>query len=163
MIDEKVRDPGLAALAARQIETSFLTLHVGAGTFLPVKSEQVADHRMHAEWGEITDETAGRLNAVRAAGGRIIAVGTTVTRLLESAGDSAGVVHPFHGETDIFMAPGYTFRAVDGLLTNFHLPRSTLIALVGAFAGLEPVLAAYAEAVKERYRFYSYGDAMFLS
>ncbi|MFY0615690.1 MAG: tRNA preQ1(34) S-adenosylmethionine ribosyltransferase-isomerase QueA [Hyphomicrobiaceae bacterium] len=150
------------ALQAKGIETCFLTLHVGAGTFLPVKSDDVTEHKMHAEWGEISPGTAAQLNAARQGGGRLIAVGTTVARLLESAADPDGVVHPFHGETDIFMTPGYRFRAVDALWTNFHLPRSTLFMLVAAFAGLEAMRSAYAHAITERYRFYSYGDASLL-
>ncbi len=136
-----------------------LTLHVGAGTFLPVKSEDTAEHRMHAEWGEITRETADRLNEARRKGGRIVAVGTTSLRLLESAADESGTIRPFAGETDIFITPGYSFRAVDVLMTNFHLPKSTLFMLVSAFAGLETMKAAYAHAIREHYRFYSYGDA----
>lgn len=151
-----------AALAARQIETCFLTLHVGAGTFLPVKDEDADAHRMHAEWGEISQQTAARLNAARAAGGRLVAVGTTVTRLLESACARDGAIVPFHGETDIFIKPGHTFRAVDAMWTNFHLPRSTLFMLVAAFAGLERMHEAYAHAVASGYRFYSYGDASLL-
>ena len=150
------------ALRAKRIETCFLTLHVGAGTFLPVKGDDVRDHQMHAEWGEISSDTADRLNAARAAGGRIIAVGTTVTRLLESATAEDRIIRPFRGETDIFMTPGYTFRAVDAMWTNFHLPRSTLFMLVAAFAGLERMQSAYAHAIATGYRFYSYGDASLL-
>ncbi|MGI9480582.1 MAG: tRNA preQ1(34) S-adenosylmethionine ribosyltransferase-isomerase QueA [Hyphomicrobiaceae bacterium] len=150
------------ALRVKGIETCFLTLHVGAGTFLPVKGDNVADHEMHAEWGEITAQTADQLNAARAAGGRLIAVGTTVTRLLETAAAPDGRVHAFRGETDIFMTPGYQFRAVDALWTNFHLPRSTLFMLVAAFAGLERMQTAYAHAIAQHYRFYSYGDASLL-
>ena len=139
-----------------------LTLHVGAGTFLPVKAEDTTDHRMHSEWGRIEPETADRLNSARAAGGRIIAVGTTSLRLLESAADGAGRVHPFEGDTAIFITPGYAFRAVDGLITNFHLPRSTLFMLVSALMGLERMQAAYAHAIDAGYRFYSYGDASLL-
>ncbi len=139
-----------------------LTLHVGGGTFLPVKSEDTADHRMHAEWGRMDAETAEALNAVRARGGRIVAIGTTSLRLLESAVTADGRLRPFEGETDIFITPGYSFRAVDALFTNFHLPRSTLLMLVSAFAGRERVLAAYAHAIAAGYRFYSYGDACFL-
>ncbi len=149
-------------LAERGIEMAYLTLHVGAGTFLPVKAEDIQDHRMHAEWGEITPGVAQKLNAVRASGGRLIAVGTTVTRLLETAVDTNGVIQPFKGETDIFITLGYRFRAVDALLTNFHLPKSTLFMLVSAFAGLEHMRSAYAHAVAKGYRFYSYGDASLL-
>ena len=150
------------ALAARDIGTATLTLHVGAGTFLPVKAQNIKDHRMHAEWGEITPDVARRLNGVRAAGGRIIAVGTTVTRLLETAARTTGQIQPFAGETDIFIAPGHRWCAVDGLMTNFHLPRSTLFMLVSAFAGLERMHAAYTHAIAQGYRFYSYGDASLL-
>ena len=139
-----------------------LTLHVGAGTFLPVKTEDTAEHRMHAEWGAITEETAVALNAARRAGGRIVAIGTTSLRLLESAAGEDGTIRPFSGETSIFITPGYRFRAVDVLMTNFHLPRSTLFMLVAAFAGLDAMKAAYAHAVASGYRFYSYGDASLL-
>ena len=150
------------ALTARGIAQIVLTLHVGAGTFLPVKAQQIEDHTMHAEWGEITPAAAEAINAARAAGGRLIAVGTTVVRLLESAVDDTGVVNPFCGDTNIFISPGYRFRAVDGLMTNFHLPRSTLFMLVAAFAGLGRMQAAYRHAIAERYRFYSYGDSSLL-
>ena len=139
-----------------------LTLHGGAGTFLPVKTDETAEHRMHAEWGTIPGETADALNAARAAGGRIVAVGTTSLRLLESAADEDGTVRPFAGEPSIFITPGYRFRTVDLLMTNFHLPRSTLFMLVSAFAGRERMLAAYAHAMAAGYRFYSYGDASLL-
>jgi S-adenosylmethionine:tRNA ribosyltransferase-isomerase len=152
----------VAALAEAGIGHETLTLHVGAGTFLPVKAEDTADHAMHSEWGRIDSATAGRLNAARAAGGRIVAVGTTSLRLLESAADEAGLVRPFEGDTAIFITPGYRFRAVDGLITNFHLPRSTLFMLVSALMGLETMQAAYAHAIREGYRFYSYGDASLL-
>jgi len=152
----------LARLAAAGVETAFVTLHVGAGTFLPVKTETVAEHRMHPEWGEVDAATAGRLNAARAAGGRIVCVGTTSLRLLESATGEDGVVGAFDGETAIFITPGYRFRAADGLMTNFHLPRSTLFMLVSAFAGLEAMRGAYAHAITAGYRFYSYGDASLL-
>jgi S-adenosylmethionine:tRNA ribosyltransferase-isomerase len=148
-----------SALAAAGIGTTFLTLHVGAGTFLPVKSEDVDQHRMHAEVGEITGDAAAAINAARAAGRRVICVGTTTLRLLETAAGEGGLVAPFTGETAIFIKPGYRFKAADGLLTNFHLPRSTLIMLVAAFAGLQTTKAAYAHAVACGYRFYSYGDA----
>jgi len=139
-----------------------LTLHVGAGTFLPVKADDVSEHRMHAEWGRITADTAARLNAARAAGARIVAVGTTSLRLLESAADEDGTLRPFEGDTAIFITPGYRFRAVGGLLTNFHLPRSTLFMLVSALMGLERMQQAYAHAIEAGYRFYSYGDASLL-
>jgi S-adenosylmethionine:tRNA ribosyltransferase-isomerase len=150
------------ALDAAGIARETLTLHVGAGTFLPVKAEEVSEHRMHAEWGRITPEAAARLNGVRAAGGRIVAVGTTSLRLLESATEADGTVQPFEGDTSIFITPGYRFRAVGGLLTNFHLPRSTLFMLVSALMGVERMQQAYAHAIEGRYRFYSYGDASLL-
>jgi len=152
----------MAALAARGVGHETLTLHVGAGTFLPVKAEDSDDHAMHAEWGRIGAECAQRLNAVRAAGGRIIAVGTTSLRLLESAAGHDGIIAPFEGDTAIFITPGYRFRAIDGLLTNFHLPRSTLFMLVSALMGRERMLAAYRHAIAGGYRFYSYGDASLL-
>lgn len=152
----------VAALDARGIVRHTVTLHVGAGTFLPVKADDTADHRMHAEWGEITPETAVALNAARAAGGRIVAVGTTALRVLESAAAPDGRIHPFAGETDIFITPGYRFKAVDVLLTNFHLPRSTLFMLVSAFSGLDLMQRAYGHAIAAGYRFYSYGDACLL-
>jgi S-adenosylmethionine:tRNA ribosyltransferase-isomerase len=139
-----------------------LTLHVGAGTFLPVKADDTDDHPMHAEWGEITAATAAAVNAAKDRGGRVIAVGSTVLRLLEAAADEEGRVKPFSGETDIFITPGYRFRIADGLLTNFHLPRSTLFMLVAAFSGLETMKSAYEHAKAAGYRFYSYGDACFL-
>ena len=140
----------------------FVTLHVGAGTFLPVKADDTTAHKMHSEWGEVDPVVAERLNAARAAGGRIIAIGTTALRLLESAADTHGRLHGWSGATDIFITPGYRFRAVDGLMTNFHLPRSTLFMLVSAFCGLETMQAAYAHAIAGRYRFYSYGDSSLL-
>lgn len=151
-----------AALEAKGVSRHIVTLHVGAGTFLPVKAEDTDDHRMHAEWGEVSAETAAALNAVKAKGGRIVAVGTTSLRLLESATDPDGTVKPFRGDTAIFITPGYRFRAVDMLMTNFHLPRSTLFMLVSAFCGLEMMKRAYAHAIAEHYRFYSYGDASLL-
>ena len=151
-----------AALSAKGITRETVTLHVGAGTFLPVSAEDTADHKMHAEWAKLSCDAAGRLNTIRQAGHRIAAVGTTSLRTLESAADTDGRLHGFTGETDIFITPGYRFRAVDVLLTNFHLPRSTLFMLVSAFSGLEVMRAAYAEAIKENYRFYSYGDACLL-
>ena len=152
----------LDALDARGIGRETLTLHVGAGTFLPVKAEDTDAHQMHAEWGRIDDATAARLNAVRASGGRLIAVGTTSLRLLESAADEDGTIQPFEGDTAIFITPGYRFKAVDGLITNFHLPKSTLFMLVSALMGLDVMKAAYAHAIGEGYRFYSYGDASLL-
>ncbi len=152
----------LAALDARGVARETLTLHVGAGTFLPVKSETVAGHKMHAEWGRIEQATAERLNRVREAGGRLIAVGTTSLRLIESAAASDGRIAPFEGDTAIFITPGYRFKAVDGLITNFHLPRSTLFMLVSALMGLELMKKAYAYAIEHGYRFYSYGDASLL-
>lgn len=149
-------------LDARGIERHFVTLHVGAGTFLPVKAEDTDDHRMHAEWGTISAEIASKLNAARARGNRIIAVGTTSLRLLESAVDDAGVIHPFADETAIFITPGVKIRSADALMTNFHLPRSTLMMLVSAFSGLETMRRAYAHAIETGYRFYSYGDASLL-
>ena len=146
-----------ARLDAMGVSRHFVTLHVGAGTFLPVKVENLNEHVMHAEWGVVSAETAAALNAVRARGGRIIAVGTTSLRLLESAADDAGI-QPFSGDTAIFIRPGYRFRAVDLLWTNFHLPKSTLFMLVSAFAGLETMQRAYAHALATGYRFYSYGD-----
>ncbi|MEP9404600.1 tRNA preQ1(34) S-adenosylmethionine ribosyltransferase-isomerase QueA [Sphingomonas sp. VNH70] len=152
----------MAALTAAGIGHETLTLHVGAGTFLPVKAEDTDDHRMHAEWGRIDAATADRLNAVRANGGRVIAVGTTSLRLIESACDTDGRVQPFEGDTSIFITPGYRFRGIDGLVTNFHLPRSTLFMLVSALMGRERMKDAYAYAIENGYRFYSYGDASLL-
>ena len=152
----------LGALAAAGVGHATLTLHVGAGTFLPVKASDTADHRMHAEWGHIDEATADRLNAVRAAGGRVIAVGTTSLRLIESATGEDGIIRPFEGDTAIFITPGYRFRGIDGLMTNFHLPRSTLFMLVSALMGLDKMKDAYAHAIDNGYRFYSYGDASLL-
>jgi S-adenosylmethionine:tRNA ribosyltransferase-isomerase len=152
----------IAELETRGIALHRLTLHVGAGTFLPVKAEDTRDHRMHAEWGTLSAQTADALNATRANGGRIVAVGTTALRVLESAADVNGTLHPFSDETSIFIEPGYRFRAVDALVTNFHLPRSTLFMLVSAFAGLDLMKRAYAHAIEQEYRFYSYGDACLL-
>ena len=149
-------------LEQRGVGICFVTLHVGAGTFLPVKTEELSEHRMHAEWGEVDAATADRLNAARAAGGRIVCVGTTSLRLLETAAGEDGRIRPFQGETAIFITPGYRFRAADGLMTNFHLPKSTLVMLVSAFAGIDTMRAAYAHAIGHRYRFYSYGDASLL-
>jgi S-adenosylmethionine:tRNA ribosyltransferase-isomerase len=150
------------AIDAAGIGRAMLTLHVGAGTFLPVKADDTDDHQMHAEFGRISQATADQLNAARAAGGRIIAVGTTVLRLLESAVDEAGVIQPFAGDTSIFITPGYKLRAVDGLMTNFHLPKSTLMMLVSALMGRDRMMAAYAHAIANEYRFYSYGDSSLL-
>ncbi|WP_428410136.1 tRNA preQ1(34) S-adenosylmethionine ribosyltransferase-isomerase QueA [Hyphococcus sp.] len=152
----------VAALKENGVNQMTITLHVGAGTFLPVTAEDTADHKMHSEWGEITEEQAEAINKTRAEGGRIIAVGTTSLRLLESAATEAGTVNPFAAETDIFITPGYRFKAVDMLMTNFHLPRSTLFMLVCAFAGTDAMKAAYAHAIENTYRFYSYGDACLL-
>ncbi|MCQ0986693.1 tRNA preQ1(34) S-adenosylmethionine ribosyltransferase-isomerase QueA [Jiella marina] len=152
----------MARFDARGVKTEFLTLHVGAGTFLPVKADDTDEHRMHAEIGRIDTATADRLNAARRAGGRLVAVGTTSLRLLESAAGEDGTIWPFAGPTDIFITPGYRFRAVDRLVTNFHLPRSTLFMLVSAFSGLDTMRAAYAHAIESGYRFYSYGDACLL-
>jgi S-adenosylmethionine:tRNA ribosyltransferase-isomerase len=152
----------LDALDARGIGMETLTLHVGAGTFLPVKSERIEEHNMHAEWGRIDAATADRLNAIRRSGQRLISVGTTSLRLLESAAGEDGAIAPFEGDTAIFITPGYRFRAIDGLITNFHLPRSTLFMLVSALMGLEVMKAAYAHAIEAGYRFYSYGDASLL-
>jgi len=152
----------LAALAKAGVSSHFLTLHVGAGTFLPVKTEALADHRMHAEYGEVAPAVAEALNAVRARGGRIVCIGTTSLRLIESAAAEDGTLRPFASETAIFITPGYRFRAVDGLVTNFHLPRSTLFMLVAALSGLETMRAAYAHAIDTGYRFYSYGDGSLL-
>ena len=152
----------IAALDQRGVMRETLTLHVGAGTFLPVKADDTADHRMHSEWGRIDQAAADRLNAARASGGRIIAVGTTSLRLLESAADAEGRIQPFEGDTAIFITPGYQFRAVDGLMTNFHLPKSTLFMLVSALMGIDVMKAAYAHAIEHDYRFYSYGDSSLL-
>jgi S-adenosylmethionine:tRNA ribosyltransferase-isomerase len=151
-----------AAVRARGVGIHRITLHVGAGTFLPVKAADTAAHKMHQEWGRISAETAAALNEARAAGGRIAAVGTTSLRLLESAAAEDGTIEPFADETSIFITPGYRFRAIDILLTNFHLPRSTLFMLVSAFAGLQAIKQAYAHAIAKGYRFYSYGDACLL-
>lgn len=152
----------MLALEQEGISHETLTLHVGAGTFLPVKADDTVDHRMHAEWGRIDAATADRLNAARASGGRLIAVGTTSLRLLESAAAEDGTILPFDGDTAIFITPGYRFRAIDGLMTNFHLPKSTLFMLVSALMGLDRMQAVYAHAIAEGYRFYSYGDSSLL-
>ena len=152
----------IAALDAAGIGRETLTLHVGAGTFLPVKADDTADHAMHSEWGRVERDVADRLNAARKAGGRLIAVGTTSLRLLESATGDDGMIGEFSGDTDIFITPGYQFRAVDGLMTNFHLPKSTLVMLVSALMGRERMLSAYRYAIENEYRFYSYGDSSLL-
>ena len=153
----------LQSLKDRGLKTAKVTLHVGAGTFLPVKVDKTEDHKMHAERGEITAETAKAINDVRAAGGRVIAIGTTSLRVLESAADDDGTLHEFFDDTSIFITPGYRFKIVDVMMTNFHLPRSTLFMLVAAFAGFKRMHAAYAHAIKSGYRFYSYGDACLLT
>jgi len=152
----------ISAIEAKGVKTTHLTLHVGAGTFLPVKTDNTDDHVMHAEWGELSQPSADLINATRDKGGRIVAAGTTALRLLESAADENGTVHPFSGDTDIFITPGYRFRTADVLLSNFHLPKSTLFMLVSAFTGLERMQQAYAHAKEMGYRFYSYGDATLL-
>jgi S-adenosylmethionine:tRNA ribosyltransferase-isomerase len=152
----------LRALAATGVDFTEVTLHVGAGTFLPVKVEDVTSHRMHAEWGRVTAAAAAEINATRRAGGRVIPVGTTALRLIESAADPAGVVHPIEAETDIFIYPGYRFRVTDALMTNFHLPKSTLMMLVAALMGKEQIDAIYAHAIRRGYRFFSYGDSSLL-
>ena len=152
----------LDEIKGKEISVSPLTLHVGLGTFLPVKQEEVEKHHLEPEFFEVPPETAEAINKTRASGQRVIAVGTTVTRALESCLDEQGVIQPKRGVTDLFILPGFSFRAVDVLITNFHLPRSTLLMLVSAFAGKEFILAAYDEAIREKYRFYSYGDAMLI-
>ena len=152
----------LAALDARGVERAQLTLHVGAGTFLPVKTERIAEHRMHSEWGEIGEEAAAAIQRAKSVGRRILAVGTTTLRLLESVVSADGRIRPFQGETDIFILPGHHFRTADLLMTNFHLPKSTMFMLVSAFSGRERMQAAYAHAIAEGYRFFSYGDACLL-
>ena len=157
------RSIGVSSVAARGVTLHKVTLHVGAGTFAPVRVEDTRDHKMHSEWGSISAATAAALNGVREAGGRIVCVGTTSARVVESAADENGRLRPFSDQTDIFITPGYEFRCVDALMTNFHLPRSTLFMLVAAFSGLETMRAAYAHAVETGYRFYSYGDACLLT
>lgn len=152
----------IAAVDAAGAERLHVTLHVGAGTFLPVKADTTDEHRMHSEIGHVSNAVADRLNALKSAGGRIICVGTTSLRLIESAASDEGMISPWSGPTDIFITPGYRFRAVDCLMTNFHLPRSTLFMLVSAFCGLDRMQAAYRHAIDNGYRFYSYGDASFL-
>jgi S-adenosylmethionine:tRNA ribosyltransferase-isomerase len=155
-------DALLASLRAKGVTTTEVTLHVGAGTFLPVKVDDVTTHKMHAEWGEVTPQAAADINATRAAGGRVIAVGTTALRLIESAADEAGLMHPWRGETDIFIYPGYRFRVTDALMTNFHLPKSTLLMLVAALMGQDRMRDAYSHAIAKGYRFFSYGDSSLL-
>lgn len=152
----------LETLRGKGVQFVEVTLHVGAGTFLPVKVEDVTTHRMHAEWGEVTEAAAATINAVRAAGGRVIPIGTTALRLIESAADEAGQVHPWRGLTDIFIYPGYRFRVTDALMTNFHLPKSTLLMLVSALVGQGRMRRVYAHAIESGYRFFSYGDASLL-
>lgn len=152
----------ISALKTKGVQITFVTLHVGAGTFLPVTVEDVTTHRMHAEWGEVTAEAAEQMNATRAAGGRIIPVGTTALRLIETAATADGQMQPWQGDTDIFIYPGYRFKITDGLMTNFHLPKSTLLMLVSALMGFDLVKDIYAHAVAEKYRFFSYGDASLL-
>ena len=154
--------PLLQALAARGVDMTCVTLHVGAGTFLPVKVEDVTTHKMHAEWGEVSAEAAAEIAATKAAGGRVIPVGTTALRLIETAAAQTGAIGPWQGDTDIFIYPGFTFRVSDALMTNFHLPKSTLMMLVSALVGQERIRTIYAHAVQQRYRFFSYGDASLL-
>ncbi len=149
-------------ISAKGIKTAKVTLHVGAGTFLPVKVEDTNDHKMHAEWGNVSDDVAELINGTHKNGGRVVAIGTTVLRILESASDGQGKIHPFSGDTSIFITPGYRFRCVNMLMTNFHLPKSTLFMLVCAFAGTETMKSAYDYAVRQGYRFYSYGDSSLL-
>lgn len=152
----------MKSLEARGVQKAFVTLHVGAGTFLPIKVEDTEDHVMHAEWGEIDQATAIAINQARATGGKVIPVGSTSLRLLESAADDSGELHPFTGETDIFITPGYKFKITDKMVTNFHLPKSTLFMLIAALAGTERVKAAYSHAISQQYRFFSYGDGCFI-
>ncbi|NIZ11591.1 tRNA preQ1(34) S-adenosylmethionine ribosyltransferase-isomerase QueA, partial [Pseudooceanicola sp. HF7] len=152
----------LARLEAMGVSRTHVTLHVGAGTFLPVKVDDVTSHKMHAEWGEVTEAAAAEIAETKAAGGRIIPVGTTALRLIESAARETGAIAPWRGETDIFIYPGFTFRVTDALMTNFHLPKSTLMMLVSALVGQERIRQIYAHAVQEKYRFFSYGDASLL-
>ncbi|GKW48617.1 tRNA preQ1(34) S-adenosylmethionine ribosyltransferase-isomerase QueA [Halomonas sp. NCCP-2165] len=155
-------EPLLERLAAKGVERAFVTLHVGAGTFQPVRADDIREHQMHSEWVEVSEAVCEQVRAARAAGRRVIAVGTTSVRCLESA-SAGGEIAPLRGDTDIFIYPGYEWRCVDALITNFHLPESTLLMLVSSFAGYDSVMAAYREAVRERYAFFSYGDAMFLT
>ncbi|MGB8713677.1 MAG: tRNA preQ1(34) S-adenosylmethionine ribosyltransferase-isomerase QueA [Onishia taeanensis] len=158
-------EPMMAALAEKGIESAFVTLHVGAGTFQPVRADDIRDHHMHSEWIEVDEATCVKVREAKARGNRVVAVGTTGVRCLESAclKSEDGEIAPYSGETDIFIYPGYEWRCVDALVTNFHLPESTLLMLVSSFAGFEPVMNAYRAAVEERYAFFSYGDAMFLT
>ncbi|WP_227367775.1 tRNA preQ1(34) S-adenosylmethionine ribosyltransferase-isomerase QueA [Halomonas sp. M20] len=155
--------PLMDALAQHDIEHAFVTLHVGAGTFQPVRVDDIREHHMHSEWVEVDETICDQVRAARARGNRVVAVGTTSVRCLESASANSGEIAPFRGETDIFIYPGYEWRCVDALITNFHLPESTLLMLVSAFAGFDPVMRAYRAAIDEQYRFFSYGDAMFLT
>jgi len=150
----------LDALKDKGVRTAMVTLHVGPATFRPVTAKQIDEHRMGTEWAELSSQTVAAINETKKAGGRVVAVGTTVVRTLEAAASADGTVKPMKGEVGLFITPGYQFKVVDVLMTNFHLPKTTLLMLVSAFAGLEPLRAAYAEAVREKYRFYSYGDAM---
>ena len=150
-------------LDERGIRRATVTLHVGAGTFQPVRAQRIEEHVMHAEYMEVDEVVCAAVRATRARGGRVVAVGTTAVRSLETASDAQGEIRPYHGDTDIFIYPGYRFRNVDAMLTNFHLPESTLLMLVSAFAGRAAVMAAYAAAIANRYRFFSYGDAMFIT
>lgn len=152
----------LGQIAGKGVHIAYVTLHVGLGTFRPVKEENVLEHHMHSEYYEVTEETADLINAAKAGGGRVICVGTTSCRTLESAADDNGFVRPGSGSTEIFIYPGYRFKVLDALVTNFHLPESTLVMLVSALAGRERVLGAYEEAIRERYRFFSFGDAMLI-
>ncbi len=152
----------MSDLAARGVDVTHVTLHVGAGTFLPVKADDIADHVMHSEWGQVGAQAADEINATRKAGGRIIPVGTTALRLIETAAGPDGAMRPWVGDTDIFITPGYAFKVTDGLITNFHLPKSTLLMLVSALMGMDRMRAAYAHAVAAKYRFFSYGDASLL-
>lgn len=156
-------DELLRHVEEKGVDLAYVTLHVGLGTFRPVKEDNVLDHHMHSEYYQITEEAAGKINRAKQAGGRIICVGTTSCRTVESSADETGTVHAGSGDTDIFIYPGYRFKVLDGLITNFHLPESTLVMLVSALAGRENVLAAYREAIRERYRFFSFGDAMFIN
>jgi len=151
----------LKALSEKGVQSTFVTLHVGIGTFLPVKTDNIADHVMHSEWGEVSPQAAQKMTEVKAQGGRVIPVGTTALRLIETAAKS-GEIKPFKGDTDIFITPGFEFNAANGLMTNFHLPKSTLMMLVSALMGVERIRDIYKEAISERYRFFSYGDASLL-
>ena len=153
----------MAKIQARGILRVMVTLHVGAGTFRPVRVDDIADHEMHAEYVEVDAAVCDAVRAARARGGRVVAVGTTAVRALESASQPGGPIEPFCGDTRIFIYPGYRFRSVDALLTNFHLPESTLLMLVSAFAGKQHIMEAYRQAIEARYRFFSYGDAMFMT